>query len=225
MKYDTLRRRGVRGEQCIDIPEHCEAILKLLCAGWRRALTFPNAHAEAGEVPITECLRTGMREALAEMPAYWRRNLTVLPGTESRSSTAVSTPDGLTDIPIFLQDIREKYDEHDPHAIIECKRVAGNDADLCRLYVVEGIDRFDSGKYAGSHSVGFMTGYLLSGDADAAVMGINRYLTRTRRGREHLQSSTAIDEPWVWSSRHPRPSRTTPIDLHHAFLGFHPIPC
>ena len=175
MKYEVPRRHGVRGRQYIDIQrERCDAILQILLAGCARIMASPDAHPGAGEVAITECLRTGMREALTEMTGDWRRNLTVLPGTESRSSTAVLTPDGRTDISIFFQDIREKYDEHDPHAIIECKRVAGNDANLCRQYVVEGIDRFGNGKYAGSHAVGFMTGYLLSGDAGAAVAGRGR---------------------------------------------------
>ena len=183
-------------------------------------MASPNAHPDAGEVQITECLRTGMKEALAETAADWCKKLTVLPGTESRSSTSVSTPDGLTDIPIFFHDIREELGEHDPHAIIECKRVAGKNTKLCRLYVVEGIDRFKTGKYAGNHAVGFMAGYLLSGDADAATKGINKYLTGKKRQAEHLGSSKIPNVPWVRSSRHSRPKPAKPIDIHHAFFGF-----
>jgi len=212
---------GALGQQFIDIQgERRDAILRILDSGWKRALTSPNAHPHAGEVQITECLRAGMREALAETADYWRKKMTVLPGTESRSSTAVSTPDGRTDIPIFFQDIREELGEHDPHAIVECKRVAGNDTDLCREYVVEGIDRFKTGKYAGNHSVGFMAGYLLSGDADTATAGINKYLTRKGRRPEHLGFSQTSNAPWAWSSRHSRPKPAEPIDLHHAFFRF-----
>ena len=167
---------------------------------------------------MTERLRDGMREALKVREADWCRNMTVLPGTESRSSPDILTPDGRTDIPIFLQDLREKYDEHAPHAIIECKRIAGNDAALCRLYVVEGIDRFRSGQYAGNHLVGFMAGYVLSGDADAAVTGINGYLTHKLRQDERLGSSTVLAVFRARTSRHPRPTRSKPIHLHHAFL-------
>ena len=223
MNLDISSRHGALGRQFIDIhSERCDAILQLLDSGWRRALTSPNADLGAGEVETTERLRDGMQQALREMVAPWCKKMTVLPGTESRSSPDVSTPDGRTDIPIFFSDIREKYDEQDPHAIIECKRVAGKNANLCRLYVVKGIDRFKTGKYAGNHAAGFMVGYLLSGDADAATEGINKYLTRKKRQSEHLGSSNA---PWVRSSRHPRPKPAEPIDLHHAFFGFQPTPC
>ena len=100
-----------------------------------------------------------MRRALKETDAAWRKKMTILPGAESLSRSDVPKPDGLTDIPVLFSDIREEYDEHDPHAIIECKRVAGHDAGLCRLYVVEGIDRFKTGQYASNHAVGFMAGY------------------------------------------------------------------
>ena len=224
MNLDISARPGALGRQFIDIHgESCDAILQILDAGWRRALASSNARPGGGEVEITECLRTGMREALAERIEEWCKKMTVLPGTESRSNPNVLTPDGRTDIPIYFQDIRERYNEHDPHAIIECKRVAGNRADLCRLYVVDGIDdRFKTGKYASNHAVAFMVGYLLSGDAKAAVRGINKYLTGKGRQSEHLGSSGILKVSWARSSRHPRPNRPTPIDLHHAFFGFQP---
>ena len=164
-----------------------------------------------------------MREVLKAKDADWCKKMTVLPGTESRSSPDLRKPDGRTDIPIFFQEIREELDEHDPHAIVECKRIAGNDADLCRQYVVEGIDRFKTSKYAGNHAVGFMAGYLLSGDASAAAGGINRYLTGQRRQPELLGRSSIPDAPWVRSSRHPRSPLAGPIDLHHAFLAMRPV--
>ena len=226
MNLDIFARPSALGWQFIDIHgERYDAILQILDSGWRRALTSPNAHPDAGEVEITECLRTGMREALAERTADWCKKMTVLRGTESSSSPDVSTPDGRTDIPIFFSDIREKYDVHDPHAIIECKRVAGKNANLCRLYVVKGIDRFKTGKYAGNHAAGFMVGYLLSGDANATTEGINKYLTRKKRQSEHLGSSKTSHAAWVRSSRHSRPKPAEPIDLHHAFFGFQPTPC
>ena len=182
-------------------------------------MAFSNAHPGAGEVEITECLRTGMRKALAETSADWGKRMTVLRGTESRSSSALGAPDGLTDIPIFFHQIREERDEHEVHAIIECKRVAESDARLCRKYVVEGIDRFKTGKYAGNHAAGFMAGYLLSGNAHEATVGINKYLSG--RGRpDQLGPSTISDAPWARSSRHSRPKPAEPIDLHHAFLSF-----
>ena len=211
------------GRQFIDIHgERCAAILQILAGGWERASASSRVHPGAGEVEITECLRTQMREVLKAKDADWCKKVTVLPGTESRSSPNLPKPDGRTDIPIFFQEIREELDEHDAHAIVECKRVAGSDADLCRQYVIKGIDRFKSGKYAGNHATGFMAGYLLSDDAKAAAGGINRYLTRQGRQPDHLGPSNIPDVPWAWSSRHSRPQPADPIDLHHAFLATQP---
>ena len=208
------------GQQFIDIHgERCDAILQILADGWERASASSDVHPGAGEVEITECLRTEMREALKAKDADWSKKMTVLPGTESRSSLDLPKPDGRTDIPILFQEIREELDEHDPHAIVECKRIAGSDTDLCRQYVVEGIDRFKTGKYAGNHAVGFMAGYLLSDDAKAAASGINRYLTGQGRQSEHLGPSSIPDVLWARTSRHPRPQPAEPIDLHHAFLA------
>lgn len=216
---------GAIGQQPIDINAECsDAILQILYAGWDNASTSPAVHPGAGEVEITEQLRAGMRAALKTKSCAWRRKMTILSGMESRSSPSLLRPDGRTDIPIFLTDIREEYDEHDAHAIVECKRVAGNRAGLCREYVVEGIDRFVTGKYGGNHAVGFMAGYVLSGDAKAATACINRHLTRKGRQSEHLGPCSAPGAPWARSSRHARPEPRPPITLHHAFFGFRSPP-
>ena len=178
---------GAIGQQPIDInTERSDAILQILDRGWQRASQSPAVHTGAGEVEITEQLRTGMRAA--------------------------------------LRTIREEYDEHDPHAIVECKRIAGSRADLCREYVVEGIDRFVTGKYGGNHAVGFMAGYVLSADAKAATAGINRHLIRKGRQSEHLGPCSAPAAPWARSSRHARQEPRPPITLHHAFFGFRSPP-
>jgi len=200
------------------------AILLTLEAGWAHAVSFPNVHARAGEVAITERLRAGMREVLRDNRFPWK-TMVVLPGTESRSRPDVLLPDGRTDIPIFLIEIFLQTGEHDPHAIIECKRLAGSDTHLCREYVLEGIDRFKTGKYAGRHAAGYMAGYLLSGGAPAAAAGVNGYLSRKARHAEHLGLSRLLARPWLWDSRHPRAAPSPPIELHHAFLGFQASPC
>ena len=194
------------------------AILLTLEAGWKIASTYPEVNAAAGEVVITERVRDGMRQALDSNEFQWSKEMTVLPGTESRSRSEVLTPDGRTDISIFMIQIRLQYQAHDPHAIIECKRIAGSHTNLCRLYVVKGIDRFQTGQYAGNHRVGFMVGYLLSNDAAAAASGINRYLTNKGRHAERLKASNLIGETWAWGSNHPRTKALSPIELHHAFF-------
>ena len=223
MTLDFSRSEVVLGRQFIDIDlERSVAILQILDEGWKRASAVPEVHAGIGEVEITECLRKGMTTALRERTTKWSKKMSVLPGTESRSSPEMLRPDGRTDLPIFFSDIREEYNEHDPHAIVECKRVAGNRTDLCREYVVEGVDRYATGKYARNHAVGFMVGYLLSGDAGSAAAGVNAHLTRKRRQSEHLGPCVIADRPWARSSRHPRGALTGPIALHHAFFGVPP---
>lgn len=202
-------------------PDVAAAIMRTLEVGWVLASSFPEVHDGANEVEITERLRDGMRQALNDNTLPWSKTMVVLPGTESRSRPDVLLPDGRTDIPILIIEIFLQLREHDPHAIIECKRIAGSDAYLCREYVVEGIDRFQTGKYAGNHLVGFMAGYLLSGDANVAAAGINRYLSGKARDSEHLQLSSVLKEPWAWDSRHSRVAPSPPIELHHAFFRLH----
>lgn len=211
--------RATAGRRFINLgPDIASAILRTVEVGWKFALRSSDVNAETGEVGITERLRDGMRFALDSGILPWK-TIVVLPGTESRSQPNVVVPDGRTDIPIFWIEIFLRFGGHDPHAIIECKRVAGNNAHLCREYVVEGIDRFRSGKYSGNHSTGFMVGYLLAGNEQMAATRINKVLTGRSRCRENLKPSDLVHEPWAWGSSHPR-EEVSPIDLHHAFLSF-----
>ncbi|MBC3468632.1 hypothetical protein HU729_24060 [Pseudomonas sp. RW10S2] len=162
---------------------------------------------------MTERLRDGMRGALKN--SSW--SLIVLPGTESRSKSTVVLPDGRTDIPLMMIEVFLRTQEHDPHAIIECKRIAGSDTHLCREYVVEGIDRFASGKYGENHAVGFMAGYVLSGTAGEAAEGVNAYFTRVSRTSDRLEPSDIVDSA-TWHSKHARATPSRPIGLHHALL-------
>ena len=197
--------------------EIAAGIMRIVEDGWGRALASSDIGADDGEVEITERLRDGMREAANARAIEMR--LIVLPGTESRSRPEIAKPDGRTDISLLVIEIFLRYGEHDPHAVIECKRVAGSRADLCRSYVVEGIDRFGSGKYSGNHSTGFMIGYLVAGNANSAASGINRYLKGRSRMVESLDRSNLVAASWAWRSAHLR-SGGSQIELHHAFLAF-----
>ena len=196
-------------------------VLQTIKAGWAVAAQSPDVNPDATEVVMTERLRDGMRHVLNAESLPWGGDLVVQSGTESRSRPDVLLPDGRTDIPILSIEIFRRFREHDPHAIIECKRIAGTNTHLCREYVVEGIDRFGTGKYGAAHAAGFMAGYLIAGDANEAASRINRHLNSRRRGRkprrdENLMPSTLVDEPWARVSRHPRSA--APVELHHAFL-------
>lgn len=198
-------------------PEVVAAILRTLVAGWQQAANFNDVNVAAGEVLMTERLRDGMRGVLKAHP--WGKMLIVLPGTESRSRSDVLLPDGRTDIPLMLIEVFLRAGEHDPHAIIECKRIAGSDTHLCREYVVEGIDRFVTGKYGENHATGFMTGYVLSGTAAESADGVNAYMARVSRKADHLEPADDVEESPSWTSRHVRAAPTSsPIRLHHVFL-------
>ncbi len=193
-------------------------ILATIRAGWDLASSHSDVHAGSYEVEITERLRDGMRQALASTEQPGQRTLTVLPGTESRSRPDVLRPDGRTDIPIMVTEVFQEHGDHDPHAVIECKRLSGVDASLCREYVVNGIDRFTSGKYGRNHLIGFMAGYLVSGTAQLAVDGLNQYLTNQGRDTDRLSASKVVSACWAWTSTHARFPDPTYIDLHHAHL-------
>ncbi len=194
-------------------PDVVAAILLTLITGWHQAAASADVNADAGEVLMTERLRDGMRSALKG--GAWK--LIVLPGTESRSKTSVLLPDGRTDIPLMMIEVFLRTQEHDPHAIIECKRIAGSDTHLCREYVVEGVDRFASGKYGENHAVGFMVGYVLSGTSIEAADGVNAYLGRVSRTAEQLQAADIVSDS-TWYSQHGRTQPSEPVGLHHAFL-------
>lgn len=198
--------------------ENVRCILRVVKDGWAVAKKFADVTADACELVLTERLRNGMRQVVDREKAVDglgdSLRMSILPGTESRSGPDVVVPDGRTDIPILL---RHPF-SHEPHAIIECKRVAGSDSSLCRLYVVQGIDdRFASGKYAWNHATGFMVGYVIMGTPAAAASGVNGYLKRQGRCSERLEPSRLLCEPWVKKSHHRRQSGA-PIRLLHAFL-------
>ena len=207
------------GREFIELaPEVVAAILRTLSAGWLQACKFSDVNTQAGEVLMTERLRDGMRSELKSKACPWRKTLIVLPGTESRSSNSVLIPDGRTDIPVMLIEVFLRTAEHDPHAIIECKRIAGSDTHLCREYVIEGVDRFASGKYGENHAVGFMVGYVLSGTATESADGVNAYLARTSRKVDALEPADVSSEVSSWKSQHTRAKQLSRIQLRHSFL-------
>ena len=199
-------------------PDVIVAIMRTVHAGW---LATSGVNPGDDEVKVTERLRPAMREVVNARKHPWSRLMVILPGTESLSRPDLAQPDGRTDIPIFLLEIFGSLNDHDPHAIIECKRIAGSDTRRCWEYVWEGIDRFRIGKYGACHATGFMAGYVESGSASEAANGINRCLRRRRLFSEFLQASSLLNECWARSSCHPRqpPSEPT-IMLYHAFLEF-----
>lgn len=198
--------------------ESVRRILRVVKGGWAVATKSADVTADAYELVLTERLRDGMRQVVDREEAVDGPDdslrMSILPGTESRSGPDVVVPDGRTDIPILLH----PPFGHEPHAIIECKRIAGSDSSLCRLYVNQGIDRFASGHYAWNHTTGFMVGYVILGTPAAAADGVNGQLKRRGRSVEQMEPSS-LCEPWVRKSCHRRRSGG-PIRLLHAFLDW-----
>lgn len=207
------------GREFIDLAlDVVAAILCTLVAGWHRACDFSEVNAQAGEVPMTERLRDGMREELKSNGHPWGTTMIVLSGTESRSTKDVVIPDGRTDVPLMILEVFFRTQEHEPHAIIECKRIVGSDTRLCREYVRNGVDRFRTGQYAKNHARGFMVGYTLAGTAVEAADGVNTYLTRQGRDMEHLIPNDLCGNVQNWTSEHARAIPSPPVRLYHVFF-------
>ena len=168
------------------------AILRVIQLGWRAAADVAERDAVvlSQELPMTNRLRAGMRRVVDSSENLCPMRIT--PGTKViRSEDGPAA--GLTDISIYLN----RLEGHDPHAIIECKRVHGGDSDLCRLYVTQGICRFRSGQYGADHAQDFMVGFVVRGDVGGAVAGINRYLDGRQRQVDQLTESGVLAESWV----------------------------
>lgn len=103
-------------------------MLRALEAGWPIALARPEMTPQADEVAITDCLGDAMGMALAEHRFPWCITIIVAPGTESRPSADIVSPDGRADIPLFLTCVPVHSGEHDFHVILEYKRAAEGDA-------------------------------------------------------------------------------------------------
>lgn len=200
--------------------DRAATILRTIRRGWRKALARTATRSGTAEVVLNEMLRDGMREAVEPRPRGRGPRMLVAGGTETRSTPDVLAPDGRTDIPLYFLSLLEELHIQEPHAIIECKRVSGNDTRLCREYVVSGIDRFVHGRYGARHAAGFMAGYVESGSVGRAVGGINGFLGRKDRRDEQLGPARGMGREWARGSRHPRTGGRAPMILHHAFLEF-----
>jgi len=127
----------------------------------------------------------------------------------------MTRPDGRTDIPLYLLQVYAQTSEHDPHAIVECKRLSAGSTRLAREYVLQGIDRFRARKYSQNHDHGFMAGYVQSGEAAEVVALINAYLIRRKRHSELLTPQATE----MWVSKHSRVQQAF-ITLYHMMLCF-----
>lgn len=215
-----------RGREPLDLDSDLTIlILRLIKRGWELAYKSAVLHRGCEERLMTEFLLQGMRSHLeprwgsAEGSSVeWRQNVTVARGTEVPPRRGHSGVVGIPDISVYFHDIRVRQNYHDPHALIECKKLSPSSARLCKLYVVEGMDRFASGKYAADHSVGFMVGFLLQGGVPSAVERINGFARDELGPCEILVPADLRCSHPVHTSRHPRSTLSFPVAVHHTFL-------
>lgn len=80
----------------------------------------------------------------------------------------------------FRLSIFSKYDEYE--YFLEAKNLRENDSALKRRYIHTGIDNFVSKKYTN----GSLIGYLLEGNLEQTIKGINSFLRKDKRNTEVL---------------------------------------
>lgn len=80
----------------------------------------------------------------------------------------------------------------------EAKRLKEKSSDLKRAFINEGMDRYISEKYP----MGCMLGYLLEGNADETIIGINRLLEKDRRNTEILNIKSEKLLKSIYQSNH-----------------------
>ena len=76
---------------------------------------------------------------------------------------------------------------------MEAKNLKEKDSDLKRRYIDTGINSFVSKRYEN----GCLLGYVLEGDLDKTVAGVNKLLKKDDRGSESLKSKTHNLHPQV----------------------------
>ncbi|MFD0766702.1 hypothetical protein ACFQZI_17705 [Mucilaginibacter lutimaris] len=80
----------------------------------------------------------------------------------------------------------------------EAKNLKQNDSALKRRYIDTGIDNFVSGKYAN----GSLVGYLLQGNTEETIKGVNSLLKKDKRESELLRSKSNNQTNALYISTH-----------------------
>lgn len=157
-----------------------ENCLKLLVNAYKLAISEKKYQLDWYENDFTEMLCCYINNNQAskdeEITAITEHKL-----LESINNQAKGYADKLSRLDLVLFRIwsKERY-----KCQMEAKRLKEKDSTLKRAYINEGMDRFISQKYP----LGNMIGYLLEGDEQKTVEGINKLLTSDGRNTESLLS-------------------------------------
>lgn len=177
------------------------AVLRAIQLGWRAAVDVAEGDAAvlSQELPMTHRLCAAMGRVVDSSQDQYPMRIT--PGTVVIPSEDAPRLVGLTDISIYLNGLPG----HDPHAIIECKRVHGGDRKLCRLYASPGNPRAGPVRYLASDGHEWHPG--THSDCRSPTIRRDDYLTPSR----------LICDCWV-QGEHSRQIRSSPCGAPRGFL-------
>jgi hypothetical protein len=136
----------------------------------------------------------------------------------SFSNKQLLIPDGRIDFKLIYG-----WQQND-YFSIECKRVSSTDTNLARLYVMEGVVRFTSGKYAAGHDWGAMLAFVIDSDPTGSATLINSKLEKL--SAETFLSGGILAETSFGSRNHLYRSTHTPqhqkglLNIIHLYVTF-----
>lgn len=193
-------------------------ILAITAKAWPGVIASGKVDPQSIEDDISDELRW-------QMDAEKRRRRPV-PNLRFEREPQSDLPDKSRKIGLIDVYVIYSFDQSDYFAI-ECKRVADADADLSRLYVTNGVQRFVIGKYSLGHPFGAMVGYVCSGECTVIAAQIEKRL------KEFDRKVTAMSAEWLWrreerfgpipnlfSTKHLQTGVQNEITLLHMFLAF-----
>jgi len=112
------------------------------------------------------------------------------------------------------------WDKSDGYFGAECKRLSIDQSKLLQEYVVNGVNRFTSGKYASKCSVSAMIGYVQNGKISDVVSALE-LLMKNANLKENLVRILHEPNP-EYKTVHIRDTDSESIVLHHLFFDFTP---
>ena len=112
------------------------------------------------------------------------------------------------------------WDKSDGYFGAECKRLSIGQSKLIQEYIVNGVNRFTSGKYASKCSVSAMIGYVQDGQVSDIVAALEPLMKNTNL-EENLIRILNESNP-EYKTVHIRDTDAQAIVLHHLFFDFTP---
>lgn len=158
-----------------------EACFELLVNAYKLALSEEEYQLDWDENDFSEQICENIRRD----KTYINKNIIVETEHKNFSSTKNKSK-GFADKLPRIDFAFHTWNQHNCIHYMEAKRLKENDSKLKRAYIDEGMNRYISQKYP----LGNMIGYLVEGDEQKTICGINKLLTKDRKKSERLVSKT-----------------------------------